>query len=406
MNGSIRRRSKNSWELTIDLGRDASGRRRRKFVAVKGKRSDADRILREMLAAADRGAPLDTSKLTVAEYLERWHRDYAVVNTRQRTADRYQDDIRNHLTPHLGHLLFSKVVPADIQRMEASLLSEGLSPRSVEHAHRVLSLALKHAVRWGLTWRNPCDSVSPPRKTRKEVEILEVSLVLRLLDMAKDTGHFAAFHFLTYTGARRGEACGLMWRDVDLERGKVFIRQAATKPRGQGVTMAPPKTDKGRRNVTIDPETVEVLRAHRGAQMVQETEFDGLYENQGYVFAGPQGAPLNPDALTYAWHQLALKAGAKSVRLHDLRHFHASMLMKVEINPKVVQERLGHSVIGITMDTYSHLVPAAGEGRHGVRRCDAAEGAGGRHLRKMSAKRGRSGNRGSQGRPAVVGALS
>ena len=86
-----------------------------------------------------------------------------------------------------------------------------------------------------------------------------------------------------------------------------------------------------------------------------------LYENQGYVFAGPQGAPLNPDILTYAWHQLALKAGAKSVRLHDLRHFHASMLMKAEINPKVVQERLGHSVIAITIDTYSHLVPGIQE---------------------------------------------
>ena len=152
-----------------------------------------------------------------------------------------------------------------------------------------------------------------------------------------------------------------MWRDVDLESGVVYIRQAATKPRGQGLVVAPPKTDKGRHNVTLAPETVDVLRAHRGTQLVKQVELDGAYDRQGYMFTGPLGAPLDPDVLTYTWHQLMLKAGASGLRLHALRHFHASILMKADINPKIVQERLGHSVIAITMDTYSHLLPGMQE---------------------------------------------
>ena len=245
--------------------------------------------------------------------------------------------------------------------MEATLIAKGLSPRSVEHAHRVLSQSFKHPTGWGLTWRNPCDSVRPPRNVQKELSIPDIPTVLDLLELTKQTPHHTAFHFLAYTGARRGEACGLMWRDVDLERGMVSITQAATKTRTQGVIMAPPKTNKGRRAITLDTDTVELLRSHRGQQMVSLMELGELYENHGYVFAGPLGAPVDPDALTYAWKQVVRKAGVGTVRLHDLRHFHATVLMKEGIHPKVVQERLGHSVISVTMDTYSHVVPGLQE---------------------------------------------
>ena len=170
MRGSIRRRSGHSWELTIDLGRDPQGERRRRFIHVKGRKADAERRLREVLAGLDRGLPLDSSKLTVAEYLGRWHRDYVEPNTRPGTAERYMVDIKNHLIPQLGLLPLTKVSPADVQAMEAAALAGGLSPRSVQHAHRVLSEAYRHAIEWGLTWHNPCAPVRPPRRLgRKSV---------------------------------------------------------------------------------------------------------------------------------------------------------------------------------------------------------------------------------------------
>ena len=358
MKGSKRVRGKNSWELTIDLGRDANGRRRRKFLNVKGKAADADRKLREVLASLDRGLPLDTSKLTVAEYLARWHRDYAIPNTGPRTAERYMGDIRNHLIPNLGHFPLTKVSPSDVQAMEAAMLAGDLSPSSVQHAHRVLSEAFRHAIEWGLMWSNPCAAVRPPRLVRKEISIPDAATVQNLLEAAKATPHHPAFHFLAYTGARRGEACGLMWADLDLNASRASIRRAAVRVKGEGVVMLPPKTKRGRRSISLDADTVAMLRAHRGTQLIHQAEPGSLYENSGYVFARPTGGSLDPNVLTDTWRRLVAKVGVSHVRLHDLRHFHASILLQANTHPKVVQERLGHATISITLDTYSHSIPA------------------------------------------------
>ena len=358
MRGSIRKRGSNSWELTIDLGRDAQGTRRRKYENVRGKRADADRRLREILARLDKGLPVDATKLTVAEYLETWHRTYAQAHTRPRTAERYLGDIKNHLVPQLGHLQLAKVTPADVQAMEAAMLAGDLSPRSVQHTHRVLSQAFKHAIEWGLAWFNPCAAVRPPRQERKEIHIPDPVTVRRLLEASKATPYHAAFHFLAFTGARRGEACGLMWSDVDLDAGRVFIRRSAVRVKGEGVTMQPPKTKRSQRSIELDPDTVDLLRAHRGSQVIQQGVLGSLYDTRGFVFTNAFGAPLDPFVLTDTWRHLVVKHGATGLRLHDLRHFHASILLRANKHPKVVSERLGHASIGITLDVYSHSIPA------------------------------------------------
>ena len=359
MKGRIRRRSKSSWELTIDIGRDAQGKRQRKFVAVQGKKADAERKLRELLASLDKGAPIDTGRITVAEYLHRWHADYVVPHTRPRTAERYAGDIRNHLIPHLGHHHLTKLAPPEIQAMEAAMAAKGLSPSSVQHAHRVLSEALKHAGEWGLLWNNPCNFVRPPRQIRKEIRVPDASTMLRLLAISKETAHSAAFHFLAYTGARRGEVCGLMWADIDLDAALARIQRGAVRVKGEGIVMLPPKTERGRRTVALDPDTVDVLRAHRGEQLMWKMELgDRLYQDRGFVFPSPTGEPLDPLVLTDAWRRLATKAGVQGVRLHDLRHFHASVLLQANTNPKIVQERLGHATISVTLATNSHSIPS------------------------------------------------
>ena len=271
-------------------------------------------------------------------------------------------DIRNYLIPHLGHIQLSKLSPAEIQNMEARMITKGLSPRTVQHAHRVLSEALKHAGEWGLLWHNPCSVVRPPRQIRKEIVIPDTATVQRLLDLSRETPYHAAFHFLAYTGARRGESCGLMWTDVDLEAERASIVRAAVRIKGQGVVMLPPKTDRGRRTLALDPDTVDVLRTHRGEQLVTRVELgDDLYDRRGFVFAGHTGQPLDPFVLTDTWRHLVIRAGVPPVRLHDLRHFHASILLRTNTHPKVVQERLGHSTIAVTLDTYSHSVPSLQE---------------------------------------------
>lgn len=355
---SIRRRSKNSWELTIDLGRDADGKRQRKYVNVKGKKADAERRFRELCSQLDKGLPVDDQRLTVADHIYDWHSKYVVTNLRPRTAERYMGDIRNHIVPHLGHLQLSKLSPAHIQNMESVVLESGLSPSSVRHIHRVLSEALKHGMQWGLLWRNPCEAVKPPKQVKKEIKIPDLSRVHQLLELSKATPFFPAFHFLAYTGVRRGEVCGLKWSDIDLENASASINRAAVRIKKQGVSMMPPKTEKSSRLIALDPDTIDVLRSHKGTQLMRTVETDGAFHDQGFVFTSPLGGFLDPDVLTYNWRKLVKQSGSQIIRLHDLRHFHATLLFHANTHPKIVQERLGHSTISITLDTYSHAVPS------------------------------------------------
>lgn len=361
MNGRIRRRGADSWEITVDLGNDAQGRRLRKFFTVRGKRSDADRKLREVMAALDRGLPVDTSKITVAEFMERWLKDYATPHTRPRTAESYRVIARVHIVPHIGQLPLQKLQPADIQRMEAAILASGRSANTVQHVHRTLSQALKHAVKWGLLWRNPAQAVDAPRFARRETQVPDVAAVNAVLRMADATEYGAVLSFLAYTGCRRAEALGLRWQDVDMERGAASIVQTLHRVNGQGIVVLPPKSAKGRRAIALDQHTVALLRRHRTAQAERRLRLGDVYQNNGLVFAGPLGKPLDPATLTHVWQRVARKSGLSGVRLHDLRHFHATMLLSQGVHPKVVQERLGHATISITLDTYSHVVPGMQE---------------------------------------------
>jgi integrase len=216
MQGRIRRRSKNSRELTLDLGRDSHGNRLRKFENVKGKKADAEHRLRELLSVHEKGLPLDSSTVTVAEFLWRWHRDYAVPDTKPRTSEGYEVIIRCYLVPHLGHLILTKLQPGDVKRMEAQLLESGKSPMTIRHVHMLLQEALSHAIQWGILWRNPAEAVTSPKVTRKAVQPPDIKQVLHILKLARTTPYYTALYVCAYTGCRRGEVLGLRWQDVDL----------------------------------------------------------------------------------------------------------------------------------------------------------------------------------------------
>jgi integrase len=355
MKGSIRKRSKTSWELNIDLGRDANGKRLRKFVNVRGKRADADRKLREILSQLDKGIPFGNDKTTVAEFLDNWMTTYVVPNTRPRTAEGYEGIVRNHLKPHLGHVQLAKLQPVDIQSMESSILESGLSARTVQHIHRVLHEALKHAMKWGLIWRNPAEAVDVPKVQPTEIHTPETATILRLIDSAKSTPYYPAYHLMAFTGCRRGEILGLRWEDVDLDRSQISIVQ---RVKGQGIIFQPPKSSKSRRLIALDEVSVDVLRAHKVQQLEYRLQLGSVWAEYGLVFPGRTGLPLDPPAFSRSWKNLVTKAGFQNIRLHDLRHFHATLLLKEGTHPKVVQERLGHANISVTLDTYSHVVPS------------------------------------------------
>jgi len=368
MRGSIRQRGENSWELTVFLGRDGNGKILRKYASVRGKKAEADRRLREMLAKLDKGLPIDETKLTVGEWMERWYENYVSTNPNIRpgTAASYSCQIRLRIVPTLGSIRLTRLRPDEIQAMESDMLKKGLSPSSVRNCHRVLSQALKHALEQRLLWWNPCQAVRPPRVDPAIDSSPDAETVHRLLTAAKETRHHAAFHFMAYTGVRRGEAAALKWKDVDLNQtwldeaggehaaGTAYVRQSAARVKERGVILQPTKNAKNRRAVILDEETVEMLRAHRGDQVLQQAELGSAWANEGFVFPTEDGRLSDPTNLTDAWKRLVTGVGLKKVRLHDLRHAHATILLESGVDLKSIQERLGHTTISTTANLYLH----------------------------------------------------
>ena len=358
MKGSVRRRSRNSWEITVDVGVDPQGRRLRRYFHVKGRKAEAERKLREMLTALDKGVPVDTSKITVSELLDRWYSDYVVPNTKPRTAESYEVIIRVHLKPHLGLLQLAKLQALQIQAMESALLRDGKSAKTVLNVHRVLREALEQAMRWGLIWRNTAQLVDPPRPEKSRPKVPSPAEVWRILALAKETPYYPACHFMAFTGCRRGECLGLKWGNVDLDKGIASIVETVQRVKGRGLIFDTPKSASSRRAIALDSEAMDVMRTHRLEQLQQRLLLGNRWDDFDLVFPGPFGRPLDPSVLTHTFEGLTKKAGVKGVRLHDLRHFHASLLLQMQVHPKVVQERLGHATISITLDTYSHLIPS------------------------------------------------
>ena len=368
MNGSIRSRGKGTWELTVDLGRDANGKRRRKFVNVKGTKSKAQQTLRALLTSLDKGMPMETSNATTREFLEWWMRVYVATNTAPSTADGYGFIVRCHLIPQLGGIRLKKLLPAHLQEYYANALIQGrrdgkggLSARTVQHHHRVLSEALSYAVKKGWVATNVAQSADPPKPSRTDMAILPPDDVDRLLDAAEVTPYYPLIFTALYSGMRRGELLGLRWRDVDLLMATISVTQSLQRLYGGEFSLREPKSSRSRRLIPMPPSLAILLRRHKEDQERQRTLLGFVPRENDLVFAHLDGSPLDPSTVSHTFGKIARNAGLSNVRFHDLRHAHASLMLRTGADPKVISERLGHSSIAITMDIYAHVLPGLQE---------------------------------------------
>jgi len=234
---------------------------------------------------------------------------------------------------------------------------------TIHHVHACLHKACKDAVRWGRIARNPLDAADPPRKSgdgSKEMKTWDKEQLRNFLKAVSGERLYALWHTIAFTGMRRGEALGLRWVDVDLENGRLAVRRTLVPIKGD-VVVSEPKTAKGRRVVALDPSTVEILKAQAARQLDEQGTWDEGWVESGLVFTAENGAALDPESVSRYWRQAVKKAMLPTIRLHDLRHTHATLALQAGIHPKVVSERLGHATVAITLDTYSHAIPALQE---------------------------------------------
>jgi integrase len=361
MRGHIIKRYKDSYSIVLNLGIDPStGKRKQQWVSVKGTKKEAEKRLSELLHQLDNGIIMKPSKTTVKEFLERWLKDYQ-PNLSPRGYERYQGIIVGHLIPKLGNIALTQLKPEHLQKHYTMIQSAGLSPRTVRYHHAVIHVALKTAVRWGLLARNPADAVTVPRVRRNEMQTWSEYEVEQFLNEAKVSPYYALFYTALFTGMRRSELLGLKWEDIDLLLGQIYVSRGLHQLKDGTYIFTEPKSAKSRRMIALPPSAILLLKEHYEKQALDRIMMDKPLHESDLVFGTPEGKPLRPNTVTRAWESLASHAGLKVIRLHDARHTHASIMLKQGIHPKIVQERLGHSSIQMTLDTYSHVTPGLQE---------------------------------------------
>ena len=358
----MRQRANGSWTLTIELPPDpTTGKRRQSYETVRGTKRDALRRLTELQADVNKGEYVTPGRMTVGSFLDQWLDSHVATTTRATTANGYAGNVRRYIRPKLGRLLLTKLQPAHIRELLAEMGGRGLSTRTVAQCRTVLRNALGRAVEWGLIARNPADATSPPRSKTKEMRTLTPQEVERLLAVARDSEYYPAIFTALWTGMRRSELLGLRWRDLDLILGSISVSQGTHRLPGARTVYEDPKSSKGKRHIAMPPSLTLTLSQHRERQAALRQVLGRDLDLDDLVFTWPDGRPMLPNSLTHAFSKMAAKANLADAHLHSLRHTHASLMLREGVSPKVVQERLGHANIGITMDTYSHVMPGLQE---------------------------------------------
>jgi integrase len=377
MKGSIRKRGERSWQIRLYLGRDPkTDKELRQSVTFKGTKKQAEAELARLVHQIETGAFLPPAKLTVSEFLDRW-KDHIKTRISARTFERYSSLIEHWIRPELGSLPLAKLQPLHVQQLYSRALEGprrdgrpgGLAPQSVLHIHRVLSEALKMAVRWQLAARNVCEAVEPPSVRQAEVQAIDETQAAFLLDAARGTRLYIPILLAVSCGLRRGEILALRWADVDWVQGVLWVRRSVEQTRA-GAAIKEPKSPRSRRSVALAPITLEALREHRARQEELRQLLGSDWQENDLICPRDDGSLWPPQAFTSAYRALLARRGLTGPNFHALRHSHASQLIRAGLDIKLVSARLGHAKSGFTLETYGHLLP--GQDQEAARRIDKA----------------------------------
>jgi integrase len=261
-----------------------------------------------------------------------------------------------YIVPAIGRKRLASLTPLDVSRMVGEVQAAH-SANAAAYSLRVLKMALKQAVLWEMVPRNVAAAVKPPRVERQEMKFWTPAQVSAFLDAARGHRLYALFHLALTTGMRRGELLGLHWEDVDLEAGRLWVRHNLIDAKG-GVRLDTPKTRGSRRSILLTPDVVQVLRDHRERMEVEamgRRRRGRAWPQAEMVFVSDEGTYLDPSNVGKAFRELISAAGVQRIRLHDLRHTAATLLIRQGVPAKLVADRLGHSDPGFTLRVYTHV---------------------------------------------------
>ncbi|MBI5954429.1 MAG: site-specific integrase [Chloroflexi bacterium] len=279
----------------------------------------------------------------VTDYMENVRKN----SLRPKTFEVYSYLLKLHINPEIGHIKLVQLRPDHLQSLYAKKVTSGLSKRTVQFMHAIIHKALKQALKWGMVNRNVADLVEAPKPKRQSLTVWDSQQVNTFLSSCKDHRFFPIFVVAIYCGMREGELLGIHRENIDLSKGTIRVMHQAQSLKG-GMVITDPKTESSKRLITVPKTALDVLKSH----------IKGLENKTGLIFSTSTGKPISPSNLQKAFREETEKAGLPRIRFHDLRHTSATLLLEAGVHPKVVQERLGHSQISMTLDLYSHVLPS------------------------------------------------
>ena len=311
--------------------------------------------LRKTQLQVENGLTLSGAQTSVAVFLNEWL-ILSETAVRPKTIDQYKQIVRQHIIPDLGLIKMKDLNPRQIQALYSKKMEGGASARTVLLIHAVLRRALNQALKLGVIGRNPALAVIRPKLKHIEMKVLTDSQVRTLLSAATGDRFEVLYWLAVATGLRQGELLGLKWSDVDWVNRRLRIQRQVQRIRG-GLVFSEPKTAAGRRVIALGAATIQALQKQQFFQVGRIHDVGSLWQDYDLIFPSSIGTPLDPSNLYHSFKQLLKKAGLPNIRFHDLRHTAATLMLQQGTHPKIVQERLGHSDISMTLNTYSHVLP-------------------------------------------------
>ncbi len=347
--GTMRYRVK--WE---SVGPDG---KRRHHSATTATKKAAEILLAEKLREVNEGTFLVPSRETVEAFLRRWLQASS-FHLAESTAYQYELLIRNRIAPYVGAIPLAKLDEITIQDLYARLMAAGYAPSSVNQTHKMLHCALRQAVTWRLLTRNPADGVTSPKPVIATPTVWSPQEAAAFLDHTHDDPLAALWRLGLDSGMRIGELLALSWRDLDAERRVIAVRRTLTKTRGGSWKLGEiAKTASSRRSIALGAATVGALRALRPGQAERRLLCGGAWQDHGLIFDRGDGRWLEPRVVGLRFARAVEAAQLPPMTLHGMRHTMATLLLAAGVHPKIVQERLGHASIRMTLDRYSHVTP-------------------------------------------------
>jgi integrase len=347
--GIIYRRKNGTWAAQVSV----DGRRLTKYTKTQ---TEARSWLRTTLNQVDNGITFLGAQMELGNYLGEWL-ETVKTSVRPKTYVQYKQIVMGHIVPVFGRIKLKDLRPDQIQSLYNNKLKMGASNRTVRMIHSVLHVSLAQALKMGLIGRNPADAVTRPKLIRKEMKTLTDIQVQTLLLAVRGNRYEDLYLLAVTSGLREGELLGLMWTDLDWITRHLSIQRQLQRLPNQGLVFTEPKSASGRRVIVLGSSTIEKLREHYQRQRLERLAAGERWVENDLMFPSTIGTPTDWRNVVRDFKAILRASKLPNIRFHDLRHTAATLMLQQGIHPKVVQERLGHSQISLTLDTYSHVLP-------------------------------------------------